>query len=209
MPTLTYYGSSVADATLTTACGMATTTGGSETSAQTILLLTNVFGEVWSKGNAGLNTVTAIPATPTGNGWIAYPGAGTFATGNWSAVFTFAHVASTTSDCTIRFFRLVSGTYTSIGTINTATNTAAKTTYTFAATSMATITFNNPTDGLYTDLWYHDSNANAGGDNPTVYESNSSSIGVVNDMQITTSTFTASGGSSHVIRGDGYGGVFS
>lgn len=207
MATLTYYGTSVADTTLTTACIMASASGGVETSKQTVLTSVLVYGEVWSQGNAGLATVTSIPATPTGHGWIVYPGAGTFATGNWGAVFTLAHVASTTSDCTIRFFRLVSGTYTSIGTINVATNTAAKTTYTFTATSMATITFSNATDGLYTDLWYHDNNSNAGGDNPTIYIGNSSSAGVVNDMQITTSNFTPVGGAKLRIF-DGLGGLF-
>lgn len=206
MPTLTYYGSSVADTTLTTACKMASASGGTETSKQTVLTGSSVYGEVWSQGNAGLATVTAIPTTPTGNGWIVYPGAGIFATGNWGFILTFAHVASTTSDCTVRFFRLVSGTYTSIGTINAATNTAAKTTYTFTNTSMSTITFSNSTDGLYVDLWYHDSNANAGGDNPTVYIGNSASAGVANDFQVTTSSFTASSTKLRIF--DGLGGLF-
>jgi hypothetical protein len=191
MAALTLYGSSVADSTLATACDMAlTTTGGTETSKQTVLTGSNVYGEVWSQGNAGLATVTAIPATPTGHGWVYKPGAGTFANATWGCVFTLAHVASSTSDVTIRFFKYT-GTYSSIGTINVATNTAAKTTYTFSNTTMPSTTF-GATDLLYIDLWYHDTNSNAGGDNPSVYISTSATVGVTSDMQVTTANFTVS-----------------
>jgi len=196
----------VLDGTLTTASGMATTTGGVETSKQTVLTGSNVYGEIWSQGNAGLATVTAIPATPTGRGWIFYPGAGTFANAVWGAIITFAHIASTTSDVTIRFFKYT-GSYASIGTINVATNTAAKTTWTFTNTTMPTVT-TAASDGIYIDLWYHDSNANAGGDNPTIYISNSATQGVANDLQVTTSAFTPSSATKLFIC-DGYGGVSS
>jgi hypothetical protein len=62
-------------------------------------------------------------------------------------------------------------------------------------------------DAVYVDLWWHDSNSFANGDNPVVYISNSSSVGVANDMQVTTSSFTAGG--THLRIMDGFGGVFS
>jgi hypothetical protein len=194
MPTLTIYGSNVSDATLTTASDMAANTGGTETTAlSTVPNTTFLFAEILSRTGTS-NGVVIIPATPTGNGWVYSPGAGTFATGNWSALVNLSFAHAFTSDLTIRFFRWSSGVYTSIGTIPLASQSVSgtKTLYTFTATSMGTITF-AAGDLIYVDLWFQDA-ANVGTDNPTVYESNSAVSGVANDVQVTTSTFTASGG---------------
>jgi hypothetical protein len=189
---------------------MANATGGTETNKKTVVSGTSIYIEITSQGSAGLASVSAIPA-PTGKGWAYSPGAGTFATGNWSASVTLALGAAvgSNSDTTIRFYRYSGGTYTQIGTINTATHIATtKTTYSFAATSMSTITFAGG-DLLYVDMWLHDNQSNTHGDDPIVYESTSSSQGVANDVQVTTSSFTASGGAVHLRICDGYGGVFS
>jgi len=193
MATLTLYGSSVADATITTACDMANTAGGTETSKTTTTTGTSVYAEVLSQGGTSAS-VSSIPTTPTGNGWVYKPGAGVFATGNWSAIDTVSSASwsgsSSTTDITRRFFRYANGVYILIGTLNIAITGTAKTTYTYTATSMASIAF-GPNDFIYSDLWWHDTNTDAGGDNPVIYESNSSSTGVANDVQITTSNFTA------------------
>jgi hypothetical protein len=184
---LTLYGSDVADGTLTTACDMATVTGGVETSAKNSATGSSVYGEVTSQANATA-TVASIPATPTGNGWVYKPGAGIFAAGNWSCIATTSFSGGASVDkLTIRFFKYSGGSYTSIGTIDfMGTITIAKGTYSFAATSMPSVTFGS-TDLLYADLWIHDpAGAN---DGQTVYESNSATQGVANDMQITTADF--------------------
>lgn len=186
MPTI--YGSNVADTTLSTACQMSTTSGGTETSNTTTIATTsNPYAEIRSKG--GASTAVASLPVPTGNGWIYYPGAGTFAAGNWSAVETHSAVSHGVN-MVIRFYKYSSGTYTSIGSITGPTQTlTAKTTYTFSATAMSSVTLASG-DGIYVDLWWFDNNANAGGDNPTNFISNSGTAGVANDMQVTTSTFT-------------------
>src|ERR1041385_7971296 len=91
MAILTLYGSSIADATLTNACDMATTTGGTETSKTTTMSGSGsqVYAEIFSQGGS-VTGVTSIPATPTGHGWAYSPGAGTFANGNWSASVTLS-----------------------------------------------------------------------------------------------------------------------
>lgn len=166
---------------------MSSTTGGTETSNTTTIASTsNPYAEIRSKG--GASTAVASLPTPIGNGWIYYPGAGTISAGNWSASITKSSVTKGVSS-TVRFYKYSSGTYTSIGTI-TATNTAtAKTTYSFAATAMSSVTL-GASDGIYVDLFHFDNNSNVGGDNPTIYISNSATAGVANDMQITFPTFT-------------------
>jgi hypothetical protein len=181
------YGSDVADATLTTACDMATTTGGTETSQTSSGTGVNIYQEVYSKGGSPAS-VGAIPATPTGNGWVfKQASAGTYPLGNWSASITFSSTFTGVS-LTLRFFKYSSGTYTSIGTITVSLTGSAKTTYSFAATSMPATTFLS-SDLLYIDLWFLDNNSNISGDNPIIYESTSATQGVANDMQITTTTF--------------------
>lgn len=197
------YGSSVADTTLTTACKMASASGGTETSKTTTTTTGGgggFYAEVLSQGGT-FASVTSIP-TPDGKGWIFFPGAGTFATGNWSASCTVT-TNSTTTNLTIRFYKYSSGTYTSIGSIVATVSSGSKTTYSFAATSMSTFT-TGASDGIYTDLWYQDTTG-IGGDNPIVFVSTSATAGVTGDMQVTTSTFTA-GGKLRIF--DGLGGLF-
>lgn len=198
------YGSSVADTTLTNACKMSAMTGGTETSRQTTTGAGGKYAEIQSQGGSHPGT-TSIPS-PTGKGWVYSPGAGTFATGNWSARVTlqFANIDPSGSTTTIRFYRYSGGVYTQIGTITTSTTTTAKSVRVFSATSMSSVTF-GASDLLYVDLWMFDGGADADSDNPTVYVSNSSTAGVVDDLQITTSTFTPSGGG---VFGDGMGGMF-
>jgi len=184
----TIFGSNVADTTLSTACQMSTTSGGTETSNTTTIASTsNPYAEIRSKGGAS-TAVAALPA-PTGNGWIFWPGqAGTFAAGNWSARHTHSAVSHGVST-TIRFYKYSGGVYTSIGSITATQSVTTKTTYTHAATAMGSVTLASG-DGIYVDLWWFDNNANAGGDNPTNFISNSGTIGVAGDMEVTTSTFT-------------------
>jgi Concanavalin A-like lectin/glucanases superfamily len=190
----TVYGSAVADATLTTACDMANTTGGIE-----VAKTTTVNGgagndaEIWSKGTASSNAVSGIPTAPTGHGWIFYPGAGTFVLGNWSGIVALSTaVAVNPAVFTLRFFRLPAGVLAnavSIGSIPLSTSTAiaTRTVYTFGATSEASFT-TAANDGIYFDLWLNDS-FGVFGDNPTVYLSTTSAVGVANDMQVTTANF--------------------
>lgn len=190
---------------------MAPNSGGSETSRTTTVTGTNVYAEIRSQGGTQAS-VTSIPATPTGRGYVYQPGAGTFATGNWSASATFAASnwggSPSNTDITMRFFKYSSGVYTSIGTLNVGVTSISKTTYSFSATSMSSVTF-GASDLLYVDLWWHDTNTSTQGDDPVVYVSTSATAGVVNDMQITTSTFTPSGGGvTRRVFGDGMGGLF-
>jgi hypothetical protein len=184
------YGSAVADTTLTTACLMATASGGVETSKVSNYTGTGNFGEVWSKGTAGVAAVSSIPA-PTGHGWVYYPGAGTFAAGNWALVLTYAAFANNQGNQTFRAYKLSGGVYTAIGTILFTATATAKTTYSPTAVSMPAVT-TGASDGIYFDLWYQD-NTGAGGESATIYESTSSTAGVASDLQVTTSTFTAGG----------------
>lgn len=188
MASLTLYGSNVAAATLTSAGAMSAVTGGAETSAVSTYTSTHSDGEVHAR-TGSVADVTAIPATPTGFGWAYVPGAGTFATGNWSAVANLAtSTLGTSPTWTMRFFKYT-GTYTLIGSITGIVVTStAKTSYTFTATSMSTVTF-AATDILYVDLWKLNG-ASLSGATVTVYESNSSSAGFAGDMVVTTSTFT-------------------
>jgi len=198
-----YYGSNVANGTLSTACTASSTTGGVEASVTTTVSGGNHVCEIQSQA-ASIASVTAIPS-PTGKGWVTTPpGAGSFATGNWSASCTFQFGSFNSGNTvTLRFFQYT-GSYISIGQIVATITTTAKTTYSFAATSLSGVTFGS-TDLLYIDAWLTDSSG-TGGDNPIVFVSNSATQGVANDMQITTSTFTGGG---HLLICDGYGGVFS
>lgn len=195
MASLTLYGSDVASAVApTTACKMATVTGGTETSKNTTFSGGgSIWGELTSLGGTVATTAT-IPS-PTGKGWVYSPGAGTFAAGNWSAACNIGSgngALATANE--IRFYRYSSGTYTLIGTILNSGGTAGKTLVNFAATAMATITF-AAGDLLYVDVWWQDNASQADGDIGTIYESSSATAGVTSDVQVTTASFTASGGS--------------
>ena len=185
------YGSNVLSLVApTTACQMSTATGGTETSATSTPTGSSAYFEVASR-TSSIASVAAIPA-PTGNGWVYAPGGGTFATGNWSAAIalstTFSGALSGT--LTFRVFKYSSGVYTAIGTI-VLTNPTLSTTravVSFTATSMSSVAMGT-SDLVYFDLWFNDT-PNVAGDDCVVYESNSGSVGVANDMQVTTSTFT-------------------
>lgn len=209
MASLTLYGSNVANSTLTSACNMSTTTGGTETSNTTTYSGSNNWAEIFSQG--GSTTGASSPSsTPSGKGWCYLPGAGSFATGNWSASVALKETGGSSGDNTateIRFYRYSGGTYTLIGTITNSTTSvlSSRTVVSFSATSMASITF-AALDLLYIDLWWEDT-ATINTDNPAVFVSSSSSAGVANDMQVTTSSFTASSTSnwSNIIVSDNLG----
>lgn len=196
MASLTLRGSSVADATLTTACDMSlNTTGGVETSKTTTITFSGTnfnYAEITSQGLSVVD-VSAIPATPTGKGWVYNPGAGEFALGNWSASITVDPTgwsgSSSTTTLTLRAFRYSGGAYTSIGSWSAVNVTGGtfKTTYSFPNTSFSSIVF-GPNDLVYFDLWFFDGTG-ASGDNPVIYVSNSATTGVASDMQVTTSNF--------------------
>lgn len=196
------YGSSVLDGTLTTASKMSSTTGGAESTKQTVFVAGTggvVWGEVWSQGNGSLPGVSS-QSTPTGRGWIYFPGvAGSFQVGNWSAVINaqvVQHSAVSSTYFMLRFYKYSGGNYTSIGSINSATKPFSanntKTQISFTATSMPSISL-GASDGIYVDLWWYDNASVVVGDNPTIYESNSGTAGVANYMQITTSAWSTTG----------------
>src|SRR5437764_10701090 len=119
MAVLVLYGSNIVDSTVTTACDMAAASGGTQTSTDSHWTGSlGQWAEVWSKGTAAQTALASIPATPTGNGWVYNPGAGTFALGNWSASIGLAEGTANSGEAfTMRFFKYSSGVYTSIGTI--------------------------------------------------------------------------------------------
>jgi hypothetical protein len=197
----TIYGSSVADGTLTTAGACSATTGGTETTKGTTGCsgAASTYIEVRATGGAATAGVSSLPS-PSGKGWVYYPGAGTFAAGNWSAVINFAETFNfTAGSWTIRFYTLSGGVYTSIGTIAIASPaiTTSKKQFSFSATSMSSVTLASG-DALYFDLWLRGGGSAWGSDTLTIYESNSSSAGVANDMQVTTATFTLAGSTPSV-----------
>lgn len=89
MAILTFYGSSVAATTPSTACQATQNLGGTETSKTTTYTGSGAWGEITSKGGTA-TLATAPTTTPSGKGWACVPGAGTFATGNWSGSCGFA-----------------------------------------------------------------------------------------------------------------------
>ncbi len=189
-----YYGSSIADLSLTTACDMAkNATGGIETNKTETISGVNQFAEITSQGLI-IASVTVIPAAPTGNGWVIFLGAGSIGAGNWTDIVTLSFPAlHTPQGITTRAFKLPGGVLGSailIGSIGAfGTLVTAKTTYTSAATAFGAAIF-VAGDALYIDRWFQDSGVGgAGSDNPTVYESNSSSVGVTNDAQIIAPVF--------------------
>jgi hypothetical protein len=193
--TLVLLGSDGADGTLTTACDMSTTADGTETTKTTTTSGTGTWAEITSQG-ASVSAVASIPATPTGNGWIYYPGSGKFAAGNWSAIINSTQSAGTTASAqfTIRFFKYSGGSYTSIGNITiTGQNwSSSKAQYSFGATSMGAVSI-GASDGIYVDLWgsWNGGSVSWSSINPVIYESTSASHGVANDVLVNTSAFTA------------------
>ena len=189
----TFYGSSVADGTVTTACDMAKdTTGGTETTKVTTAPASGGGGqymEMLSQGGSG--TIYASLPAPTGHGWVYTGIAGhTIPAGNWAAVINIADPSNGSAvpfgGLVIRFWKLhTSGlVYTSIGLISLSQPIIAptKTQIYFPITSMPSMSFASG-DDLYVDLFI-----NPGGgwnsDAMTLYVSNSSSSGVANDMQV-------------------------
>ena len=188
---------------------MANAAGGAETSKLTTAqLAAGNFCEILSQ--AGTSTAFASIQAPTGHGWVYSPGAGSFANANWTASITFATNFNNSCVFTWRAYKYSGGVYTSLGSGTANQTSTAKTTYSFTITSAAAATLSSG-DLIYIDLWYNDPTGVAS-DTVTVYVSTSSSQGVANDVQITTSNFTASGGGGgthHIVCDGGFGGVFS
>lgn len=187
------YGSSVADSVLTTACKMATIPGGVETSAISSFPATEThsIGELFSQGVNPATGVAAIPATPTGHGWIYFPGAGTFTAGNWTAAVGLSDaVGSYPFVGTMRVFKYSSGLYTLVGTITTssAIMQTTRTVQAFGPGSLPSVTLLG-TEGIYFDLWDDVSPSTINNATPRVYESTTATSGVANDMQVTTPAF--------------------
>jgi hypothetical protein len=189
MTALTLYGSSIASTTLTTADQFATTTGGTETSKTTSVASAagNGYLEVLSQGGSG-TIYTSIPA-PTGRGWlfdVTTLEGQTLASGNWSGSVGLADTAGSGPLLSIiarEYKRSSAGVYTSIGTLTLSgpTITTTRTTFSLPSTSFASMAFATG-DKLYVDLFI---DANGwGGDFIVNDVSNSTSAGVVNDMQI-------------------------
>lgn len=183
----TLYGSNALSSLLSTASQMSATIGGTETGVFTHISGGGHFGEITSRG-LSVTAVSAIPTTPTGNGWVYKPGATTTPGGNWSAIDTMSFADwQSGNTVTIRFFKLSGGVYTSIGTITVAVTGRAKTTYRYASTLLSSVSW-AANDLLVVDRWLFDSSG-TGGDNPTIYLSNNGAAGVTNDAQIITPGF--------------------
>lgn len=184
----TIFGSATADATITTACDVAPTTGGVETSKVSAYTTgTGNYGEMYSKGNATAPTFVTVPAAPQLNGWVYRPGAGTFIAGNWSATITAA-TGNNLGTWNFRVFSHIAGTYALVGTLTAAITGTTKVTYTFSAVSFPAVTL-GAADWMYFDLWYQDTSGLVSG-SATIYESVTAISGVASDMQINTSSFT-------------------
>ncbi len=196
---LTLYGSNVLDATLVNAGDMATATGGVETNSVITSSGSNEWLELAAK-TATLATVTSIPATPTGNGWIWFPGfALTFVAANWNAFIQFNQNAgfSSIGKLTLRAFKLPAGVLANKVLIGTLSLTGqkleqTKDLYSFPSTSMPMISL-AANDGLYADLWGSQASWGSwvGAGPANVYESNSKTAGVANDIQIVTGGYTS------------------
>jgi len=195
---LTLYGSNVLDATLVNAGDMSTATGGAEANSAITSSGSNEWLELAAK-TATLATVASIPATPTGNGWIWFPGfALTFVAANWNAFVQYNQGVgfSSVGKLTLRFFKLPAGVLANkilMGTIALTGQKLEQTKdlYTFPATSIAKTSFAD-VDGLYTDLWGSQATGGnwTGAGPANIYESNSKTAGVANDMQIVTGGYT-------------------
>jgi hypothetical protein len=183
----TIFGTAAADATLTTACDMALTTGGVETSKDTAITAgTGNFAEVWSQGNAAASAVASIAASPTGHGWVYRPGAGTLLAGNWTASITAA-TSNNNGTWNFRVFSHIGAVYALVGTLTASITGTTKTTYTFAAVSFPAVTL-GAADYIYFDLWYQDLSG-ASSETVTIYEATTTAGGVASDMQINTANF--------------------
>lgn len=188
--TLTLYGSAVASSTLSTANAMATTTGGTETTKTTTGPASgNGIVEILSQGGSG--TLNASLPSPSGHGWLydstALEGQ-TIPAGNWSASIALSDAAGSgpVNAYTLRASKRSSGgTYTTIGTltISSTTISSTRTVYTFSLTSFSAVSFATG-DKLYFDEFI---DAHGWGSDPILaYLSNSSSVGVANDLVVTT-----------------------
>lgn len=205
MAVLVLYGSNHASALLANANDMYTATGATETSfAVTIGGGAGTFAELKSGGQA--SSASAIAIVPPSNGWCYKPGAGTFAIGSWAGSCNLAYNNPGTSNFILGLYQLSGGIYTLIGTSTVAITSSAKTDYSFSISVGITLSF-AANDLLYVQMQCQDTTGIAG-QITTLYEANSSTQGVANDMQITTPNFTASGGVTRHIMNDGYGGLF-
>lgn len=190
MTALTLYGSNVASTTLTSACKLSTTTGGTETTVTTTGPASgNGYVEFLSQG--GTATLNASIPAPTGKGWLydstALEGQ-TIAAGNWSASFGAQDNAGSgpVQSYTLGLFKRSSGgTYTSIGnlTIGSTTIATTRTTYNYSASGLSSMAF-----GVGDKLYIHQFiQATGWASDPIVnYVSNSATAGVANDLQINT-----------------------
>ena len=191
----TLYGSSVAATTITTACKMSSTTGGTETSKTTNAPndSSQNYMEVLSQGGTG--TDSASQAAPSGKGWlwdVTTLEGQTIAAGNWSAVITLTDTAGFTAVTFIlRVYKYNSGTYTAIGTL-TLTGQAmsgTKTSYSLPSSSFSAVSFTTG-DKLYFDETIHPTTGHWTGDPIANFVSNSGTAGVVNDFVITAPDYS-------------------
>lgn len=195
MTSLTLYGSNVASTTLTSACKLADTTGGTETNVTTTGPSSgNGYVEIFSQ--AATASLNASLPSPDGKGWL-YDNTNlenqTISAGNWSASIAVKDTAGSgpVQSFVIRFYKRSSGgTYTSIGslTLSSQTINTTRTVYNFSASSLSSMSFSTG-DKLYVDLFIQ---ATGWSSDPIVnYVSNSATQGVANDLQITTPGYTA------------------
>ena len=195
MTSLTAYGSSVAATTVTTANKMSSTTGGTETTKTTSVASGsgNGYLEVLSQGGTG-TVVGSLPGSPSGKGWlfdVTTLEGQTMASGTWTCALPVADTAGSGPllQMIMRAWKRSSGgTYTSIGsmTLSAPTILTTRAVFTLTGSSIPAVSFATG-DKLYFEAFLQ---ANGwGGDFIVVYESNSGTAGVTNDVMITTSGY--------------------
>lgn len=156
---LSAYGSNVASSVLTTACSLATATGGTLASKTTTAPndSSQNYLEVLSQGGTG-TTYASLPA-PTGHGWIADGislSGNQFVAGNWSSVARMSLTTGTMTNTLVQrywVYNSVSLTYTAIGSITTTGNAFSTTTtsYSDPFTALGASPIFGANDYLYID----------------------------------------------------------
>lgn len=194
---LTLYGTNVAASTPSTACKLATTTGGTEVTVLTTSPNdgTQNYMEVLSQAGTGTDS-SSLPAA-SGHGWTLDSNIldnQTIPAGNWSATVglddsaTFSNIGMF-----LRFGKRSSGgVVTPIGTLTLASQAlgASRTTHTYIATSQIAMAF-AVGDRLYVDKILKPAGAGTWGADPVhIYVSSNGSAGVANDLQINTPGYT-------------------
>jgi hypothetical protein len=164
MTALTVYGTVTHDSTsLTTACTMVNGLGAGSGGVDSALGTATGFSESFSQGTAAAWQSLASIGPPSGNGWlwdVTTLEGQQFVTGNWAPTLRFqinSGNGNATADLYVRAYIYNPNTlkYVLIGSMLLSGQTilnGVSTTYPFANTSLAAVTFRGG-DKLYMDVW--------------------------------------------------------